>query len=86
MNQEIQKIIDRPGEFEIIKIIGDIRIGHHKYLHVLQNQYGVLENVLIPYSTGTWVTAMPYDSYNYTHGGKVYRVAVEKCHDLQGEK
>ncbi len=86
MNKEIQAIIDEPGQYEITKIIGDIRIGHHKYLHVLQNQYGEIENVLIPYSNGTWATAVPYDSYGYTHGGKVYRAAVEKCHELQGEK
>lgn len=85
MNQQIQDIIDRPGEYEITKIIGDIHIGRHKYLHVLQNQYGEIENVLIPYSNGTWASAVPYDSYGYTRGGKVYRAAVEKCHELQGK-
>jgi hypothetical protein len=58
---------------------------NHKYLHVLQNQYGEIENVLIPYSNGTWATAVPYDSYAYTHGGKVFRAAVEKCHEYASE-
>lgn len=83
MNNKIKQIMDNPCEYEITKIIGDVRIGHHKYLHVLQNQYSVIENVLIPYTNGTWVSAVPYVFYEYTHGGKVYRAAVEKCHELQ---
>lgn len=82
MNKEIQKLKDLPGDYEITKVVGDIRVGHHKYLHVLQNQYGEIEHVLIPYSNGTWATAVSYDSYAYTHGGKVFRAAVEKCHGL----
>lgn len=84
MNKGIQKIIDSPGEYEITEIKETIRIMGYKYLHVLQNQYGEIENVLIPYTSGTWVTAILFDSYAYTHGGKVFRAAVEKCHELQG--
>jgi len=82
MNTEIQEIIDYPEKYNIIEIKETIRIMKHKYLHVLQDQCDVIEHVLIPYTSGSWATSFPYDSYAYTHGGKVFRAAVEKCHEF----
>lgn len=70
-----------------------IRIQRHIYMVVVRDfdatggyEPTKLEVVLSPKTEGTDASSFErQDNYSYTHGGKVYREAVQKAWDIRDE-
>lgn len=69
-----------------IKKIGEVvRVDGHSYRIETAEQEGMPEEIrLVPFSTGSVASSLTsYNSYEYTHGGGVYRHAVARAKELR---
>jgi len=60
-------------------------MGHPYVISYVPEFEHITATPLPPRCGDTATNAIPWDDYRYTHGGQIYRQAVEWCHELYDE-